>query len=70
MSTPALHLETSYVRDERGRILRTREPDSSHGAWFVISRSVDARAWATHAAISDATALDLWLGSFLSLPGS
>jgi hypothetical protein len=59
MSTPALHLDTSYVRDERGRIVRTREPDSSHGAWFVLSRSVHTTAWATHAAISDAMALEL-----------
>jgi len=59
MSTPALHLDTSYVRDERGRITHTREPDSSHGAWFVISRSTQATAWAVHAAISDATAHEL-----------
>ena len=59
MSTPALHLDTCFVRDEHGRILRSREPDSYHGSWFFISRSMHATAWAVHAAISDATAQEL-----------
>lgn len=46
MTTPALELATTFVFDERGRIVSTREPRATHGPLFVIVRSAEACAWA------------------------
>lgn len=46
MSTPELELATTFVLDERGRIVSTREPRATHGPLFSIIRSATECAWA------------------------
>jgi hypothetical protein len=46
MSTPETELATTFVLDERGRIVSTREPGATHGPLFTIIRSATACAWA------------------------
>jgi hypothetical protein len=47
--TPDIHLRTSYVLDERGRIRSTREPEPTSGPLFTLIRSASSCAWAVRA---------------------
>ena len=51
--TPALHLETLYVLDERRRIVHTREPGAVHGPLFAFVRGVSTCAWAVRDDVPD-----------------
>jgi hypothetical protein len=51
--TPELHLDTLFVRDARGRIVRTREPGGTAGPAFALVRSASRCAWAIGAAVPD-----------------
>jgi len=46
--TPEVELKTGFVLDDRGRIVSTREPRSSHGPLLTIIRSSTETAWAVH----------------------
>lgn len=59
MSTPALHLTTCLVLDDRRRILSTREPDPGPGSLFSLVRSATACAWAVRADVPDDLADEL-----------
>ena len=48
-----LQLETLFLRDTGGQILSTREPQPTSGPAFVLIRSRDEVAWATHASLPD-----------------
>jgi hypothetical protein len=47
--TPDIHLSTSYVLDELGRIRATREPEATPGPLFTLIRSASNCAWAVRA---------------------
>ena len=49
VSTPDLHLRTSFLLDGDGRIRETREPDPSPGPLFSLIRGRASRAWAVRA---------------------
>lgn len=46
MSTPEIELTTTFLLDERGRIISTREPRGTHGPLFTLIRSASRCAWA------------------------
>ncbi|MGQ0649017.1 MAG: GNAT family N-acetyltransferase [Gemmatimonadaceae bacterium] len=52
MSTPDLYLETSFIRDDEGRIMSTREPGATRGPLISIVRSATSCAWAIRAGLS------------------
>jgi hypothetical protein len=52
-ATPELHLRSSFVLDDRGRITSTREPDATHGPLFTIMRGASSCAWLLHADVPD-----------------
>ena len=56
MSTPDLYIKTSFVLDEHGRIVSTREPGANRGPLFTMVKSQDACAWAIRADIPAAIA--------------
>ena len=49
MSTPDLHLQTSFLFDSDGRIAATREPEPGPGPLFSLIRGPSSRAWAVRA---------------------
>ena len=49
MSTPDLHLDTCFVRNDEGRIVSTREPQGERGPLLIIVRGMTSRAWAVRA---------------------
>ena len=49
MSTPDLYIETSFVLDDNGRIVSTREPFAKRGPLLTIVKSLQACAWAVRA---------------------
>ena len=49
MSTPDLHLRTSLVLNDEGRIISTREPEARRGPLFTLVRSATSCAWALRA---------------------
>src|SRR5690349_15398610 len=57
--TPQLHLETSFVLDAAGRIVSTREPQSTSGPVFYMTRSAVSCAWAVRADLADEVADEL-----------
>jgi hypothetical protein len=59
MSTPKLHLETSFVLDDAGRIASTREPQASPGPVFALVRSTMSCAWAVRSDVTEAVAIEL-----------
>jgi hypothetical protein len=46
MSTPELHLVTSYVLNADGRIVSTREPGGTRGPLLTVIRGLSSCAWA------------------------
>jgi hypothetical protein len=46
VSTPALFLDTAFVRDAGGRIVSTREPQPSPGPRFTLVRGAEHCVWA------------------------
>ncbi len=59
MSTPELHIETLFVLDRAGRILRTREPHGTPGPSFFLARGKTSCAWAAHASVPEDLAVEL-----------
>jgi hypothetical protein len=59
MSTPKLHLETSFVLDAAGRIASTREPEATPGPVFSLVRSTTSCAWAVRTDVGEAVADEL-----------
>lgn len=59
MSTPELHLRTSFVLDQRGRIVSTREPAAQRGPLFTIARGATRCAWAIRSDVPDGLAHEL-----------
>jgi hypothetical protein len=59
MSTPKLHLETSFVLDAAGRIASTREPQATPGPVFALVRGTTSCAWAVRADVGEAVADEL-----------
>jgi hypothetical protein len=59
MSTPKLHLETSFVLDATGRIASTREPQATPGPVFALVRSTTGCAWAVRTDVGEAVADEL-----------
>ena len=51
MSTPDLYIQTSFVLDDNGRIVSTREPGAKRGPLITIVKSLKACAWAARADI-------------------
>jgi hypothetical protein len=51
--TPDLQLQTLFVLNQAGRIISTREPNSSPGPRFALIRGSTACAWAAHADVPD-----------------
>jgi GNAT acetyltransferase len=49
--TPELYLKTSFVLDDKGRIVSTREPNATGGPLFTVIRSPRECAWAVRADI-------------------
>jgi hypothetical protein len=58
-ATPELQLRTSFVLDDRGRIVSTREPDSTPGPLFTIMRGASACAWLLRADVPDDAAREI-----------
>lgn len=54
MSTPDLYIQTSFVLDDNGRIVSTREPGAKRGPLVTIVKSLKACAWAARADIPPA----------------
>ena len=59
MSTPDLHLRTSYLIDEDGRIVATREHEPSLGPLFSLIRGTSSCAWAVRADVPSHVADEL-----------
>jgi len=59
MSTPKLHLETSFVLDAAGRIMSTREPQATPGPVFSLARSTTNCAWAVRSDVTEEVANEL-----------
>ena len=59
MSTPDLYIKTSFVLDEHGRIVSTREPTPNRGPLIAIAKSYQACAWAVRADIPPALASEI-----------
>src|SRR5262245_4285159 len=59
MSTPKLHLETSFVLDAAGRIVSTREPQATPGLLFSLVRSATSCVWAVRGDVAEAIAGEL-----------
>jgi hypothetical protein len=59
MSTPTLHLQTSFVLDAAGRIVSTREPEATPGPVFVLVRSTHSCAWAVRTDVGEGVAAEL-----------
>jgi GNAT acetyltransferase len=57
--TPDIHLRTSYVLDERGRIRSTRESEPTPGPLFTLIRSASSCAWAVRADVPGELAAEL-----------
>jgi hypothetical protein len=49
VSTPDLHLKTTFILNGEGRIVSTREPGANRGPRFSIVRSATCCAWAVRA---------------------
>lgn len=49
VSTPDLHLKTTFILNGEGRIVSTREPGANRGPRFSIVRSATCCAWAARA---------------------
>lgn len=58
-ATPQLQLETLFLRDDRGRILSTREPLPSPGPVFILIRGERTVDWAIRADVADDVASEL-----------
>lgn len=52
LTTPDLHLDTCFVRNDEGRILSTREPHGEPGPLLIIVRGMTSCAWAVRADVS------------------
>jgi hypothetical protein len=59
VSTPDLHLRTSLVLDEEGRIVSTREPEATRGPLFTLVRSATSCAWAVRSDVPSQIAKEL-----------
>ena len=59
MITPDLYISTSFVLDDNGRIISTREPGAKRGPLMTIVKSQQACAWAVRADIPPALASEL-----------
>ena len=59
MSTPDLYIRTSFVLDDNGRIISTREPGANREPLIAIAKSQQACAWAVRADIPPALASEL-----------
>jgi hypothetical protein len=59
MSTPKLHLETSFVLDAAGRITSTREPQATPGPVFSLTRSTTSCVWAVRSDVTEEVANEL-----------
>lgn len=59
MSTPDLYINTSFVLDEHGRIVSTREPGANRGPLLTVVKSKQACAWAVRADIPPALASEI-----------
>lgn len=59
MSTPDLHLQTCFVLDDAGRIVRTREPQGTRGPLFTLVRGKSSCAWAVRADVATDLAEEL-----------
>jgi hypothetical protein len=59
MSTPKLHLETTFVLDTAGRITSTREPQANRGPLFSLVRSASSCAWAVRSDVAQELADEL-----------
>ncbi|MEP6573695.1 MAG: GNAT family N-acetyltransferase [Gemmatimonadota bacterium] len=57
--TPDLQLQTLYSLNGMGRIVSTREPNSSPGPRFSLIRAPSGCAWSVHAEIPDELAIEL-----------
>lgn len=53
MSTPEIELTTTFILDDRRRIVSTREPGATHGPLFTIIRSATQCAWAVRDDLPD-----------------
>lgn len=53
MSTPEIELTTTFILDDRRRIVSTREPGATHGPLFTIIRSATQCAWAVRHDLPD-----------------
>lgn len=49
VSTPDLHLRTTYILNDEGRIASTREPGAKRGPMFSLVRGATCCAWAVRA---------------------
>jgi len=56
LSTPELYLNTSFILDDRGRIVSTREPAPSCGPLFTLVRGRTGCAWAVREDLSNQVA--------------
>jgi len=61
LTTPQLQLQTLFVLDGQGRVLRTREPNGTPGPWFALIRGASDHACASHADLHPALATQLSL---------
>lgn len=59
MSTPDLHLQTSFLLDGAGRIIGTREPEPSPGPLFSLIKGRVSCTWAVRADVPQDTADEL-----------
>ena len=59
MTTPALHLHTLFVLDDRGRMAATREPGPTLPPHLSLVRSAATCVWAVRADIPDDIAAEL-----------
>ncbi|MDB5174098.1 MAG: GCN5-related N-acetyltransferase, partial [Phycisphaerales bacterium] len=53
MSTPQQYLDTSFIRDEQGRIVWTQEAVPTPGPLFCLVRGASRCAWSVHADLPD-----------------
>jgi GNAT acetyltransferase len=59
MSTPDLYIKTSFVLDDNGRIVSTREPEAKRGPLFTIVKSQTACAWAIRSDVPPVVATEI-----------
>jgi RimJ/RimL family protein N-acetyltransferase len=54
-----IQIETLYLLDRRGRLLRVNEPDGGPAPRFFLGRTADGNAWSVGARVDEACAAEL-----------